>query len=63
MSTLAKTVTTKTLDARYVELLEKDSMMLACIDDLNILSLEDWQRVNAMYDLETGAPDGEEYGI
>ena len=63
MSTLAKTVTTKTLDARYVELLEKDSMMLACIDDLNILSLEDWQRVNAMYDLETGAPDGEEYGV
>jgi len=63
MSTLAKTVTTKTLDARYVELLEKDSMMLACIDGLNILSLEDWQRVQAEYDFETGAPDGEEYGV
>tara|TARA_R110000737_G_scaffold149530_1_gene178867 strand:- start:562 stop:753 length:192 start_codon:yes stop_codon:yes gene_type:complete len=63
MSNLTKTFTTQTLDARYVAALEKDSMMLSCIDALDILSLEDWQRATAMYDLEAGTPDGEEYGV
>ena len=59
MSKLATT----SVNANYLALVEKDSMMLSCIDALDILTLVDWQRVQAMYDEETGQPDGEEYGV
>jgi len=54
---------TTSVNANYLALVEKDSMMLSCIDALDILTLVDWQRVQAMYDEETGQPDGEEYGV
>ena len=59
MSKLATT----SVNSNYLSLVEKDSMMLSCIDALDILTLVDWQRVQAMYDEETGQPDGEEYGV
>jgi len=53
----------ETVNSFYLSLLHKDSMILSCIDALDFLSLDDWQRVQAMYDEETGQPDGEEYGV
>jgi len=36
----------------YLELLEKDSIVLECIDSLDILTLEEWQQVNQMIEEE-----------
>lgn len=36
----------------YLELLEKDSIVLECIDSLDILTLEEWQEVNQMIEEE-----------
>ena len=48
-------------DKTYFKLLQKDSMMLFCIDALDILTLKQWQEVQAMYDEETEALEGDEY--
>ena len=40
-------------DKEYFKLLQKDSMMLFCIDALGILTLKQWQDVQAMYEEET----------
>ena len=48
-------------DAAYYKLLQKDSMILFCIDALDILTLKQWQEVQKMYDEETDAMEGEEY--
>ena len=48
-------------EAAYFKLLQKDSIMLYCIDALDILTLEQWQAVQVMFDEETEALEGEEY--
>ena len=40
------------VNAAYLRLLEKDSIVLECIDSLDILTLEQWQEVNQMIEQE-----------
>ena len=40
------------VNVAYLRLLEKDSIVLECIDSLDILTLEQWQEVNQMIEQE-----------
>jgi len=41
------------ISKEYLELLYKDSAILECIDALDILTLKEWQQVDAMYKEES----------
>jgi len=49
------------IDSEYLKLLQKDSMMMECLDACGVCDWEGYNEAQEMYDIEVGTPEGEEY--